>query len=299
MFFNSTFHEQEIRREKKVVVEEINMYEDTPDELVHDLLAKATYGYHPLGFPILGTEKQIETFSQNTLFNYMKEQYIPENIVVSIAGNVDETFIPTVEEAFYPLKYKETNHTLTKPTFYSKQIEKSKDTEQAHLCIGYRGLPIHDENIYSLVVMNNILGGSMSSRLFQQVREVHGLAYSVFSYHTAFKDNGLLTIYAGTAKEQLPLLQKTIDEIIESFVEKGITEKELKNAKEQLKGNMLLSLESTSSRMSRNAKNELLLNRHRTMDEIMNEIEMIDQRSVQTVIENIFTNTPSSALITP
>lgn len=299
MFFNSTFHEQEIQREKKVVVEEINMYEDTPDELVHDLLAEATYENHPLGFPILGTEKQIESFSQNSLVNYMKNQYIPENIVVSIAGNVDETFIATVEKAFSPLQNEKSETVLTKPHFYSQQLEKLKDTEQAHVCIGYRGLPIHDEKIYSLVVMNNILGGSMSSRLFQQVREVHGLAYSVFSFHTAFKDDGLLTIYAGTAKERLSLLQQTIDEIIDSFIENGITEKELKNAKEQLKGNMMLSLESTSSRMSRNAKNELLLQRHRTIDEVIQEIEMVDQLSVQMIIEKVFKTPPSSARITP
>lgn len=299
MFFNSSFDEEEMEREKKVVFEEIKMYEDTPDDIVHDLLAEASYGNHPLGYPILGTEDHLNTFTPETLRNYIKEQYTPENVVVSIAGNVDSSFIRSVEGYFGSFQSDHKRASIIKPTFLTNNIEKNKDTEQAHLCLGFNGLPIGDEDVYSLIIMNNVLGGSMSSRLFQEVREKQGLAYAVFSYHSSFLDNGLLTIYAGTGKEQLPLLQDTINKTVEQLIESGLTEKELTNSKEQLKGNVMLSLESTSSRMSRNGRNELLLNHHRTLDDMIREIDAVNHASIQQMIQRIFKQSPSSALIAP
>ncbi len=299
MFFNSTFDESEMEREKKVVYEEIKMYEDTPDDLVHDLLARASYGDHALGLPILGTEKQLATFTPETLRQYIDAQYTPDNVVVSIAGNVDTSFISKVAAYFGTFTRNSNSERLTKPAFINNQIERHKETEQAHVCIGYEGFSVSDQDIYSLTVMNNVLGGSMSSRLFQEVREKQGLAYSVFSYHSSFLDNGLLTIYAGTGKEQLPLLRETIDQTIASFVKEGLTEKELKNSKEQLKGGFMLGLESTSSRMSRNGKNELLLQRHRSMDEMLAEIDAVTLESVQRVLSTVFEKSPSIAIIAP
>ncbi|MEC5422644.1 pitrilysin family protein [Virgibacillus sp. C22-A2] len=300
MFFNSSFDEEEMEREKKVVYEEIKMYEDTPDDIVHDLLARASYGNHPLGYPILGTENQLKLFKPETLRNYIKQRYTPENVVVSIAGNVDDSFIGTVENYFgtYESSF-ESPTTISKPVFLADHIERNKDTEQAHLCLGYDGLSIGHEDIYSLIIMNNVLGGTMSSRLFQEVREKQGLAYSVFSYHSSFLDNGLLTIYAGTGKEQLPKLRDTISKTVETLVRDGLTEKELRNSKEQLKGNLMLSLESTSSRMSRNGKNELLLHRHRTMDEMIKEIDAVDDQSIKNVIGLLFDQSSATALIAP
>lgn len=299
MFFNSSFDEEELIREKKVVYEEIKMYEDTPDDLVHDLLSKAAYRNHPLGFPILGTEKQLETFDRAALQNYMKERYTAENVVISIAGNTDQTFIDTVEDHFSDLSGNLTGQELNVPAFYSDSISRSKNTEQAHFCLGYPSLAIGDENTYSLIVLNNAFGGSMSSRLFQEVREKQGLAYSVFSYNTSYLDSGLLTIYAGTGKDQLPLLKETIYQTIDQLVEKGLTDKELHNSKEQLKGNLMLSLESTNSRMSRNARNELLLRKHRTLDEVIHQIEAVNHDSVRQITEAVFKHEPASALISP
>lgn len=299
MFFHSTFDEEEMEREKKVVYEEIKMYEDTPDDIVHDLLAKASFGNHPLGYSILGTEERLQSFTPDDLRNYIKERYTPENVVISVAGNVDESFIKEIEKYFgnYESQSKGTN--IEKATFVGQSIERNKDTEQAHLCLGFDGLPVGDENIYSLIVMNNVLGGSMSSRLFQEVREKQGLAYSVFSYHSSFQDNGLLTIYAGTGKEQLPILRDTIERTLDKLIKHGITDKELHNSKEQLKGSLMLGLESTNSRMSRNGKNELLLKRHRTLDEMLLEIDKITHESINKVIENVFTQPAASALIAP
>lgn len=299
MFFNSTFDEVEIEREKKVVLEEIKMYEDTPDDIVHDLLAKASYGDHPLGFPILGTEETVNSFTRDMLIDYYQKQYTPEHVVVSVAGNVDPSFIETIEKYFDCFTTKGEAQPLEKPTILANQLKRHKDTEQAHLCIGYQGLALDDEDIFSLIMINNVLGGSMSSRLFQEIREKEGLAYSVFSYHSSFLDHGLLTIYAGTGVEQLPYVQDKIDEIVTQFVEKGITDKELMNSKEQLKGNMVLGLESTNSRMSRNGKNELLLNRHRSLDEMIQAIEAVNQESIQRVMEKTFASPPSSAFIIP
>ncbi|SDQ59518.1 M16 family metallopeptidase [Virgibacillus salinus] len=299
MFFNSTFDEEEMEREKKVVLEEIKMYEDTPDDIVHDILARASYGDHPLGYPILGSEEQLLSFKPNSLREYIKESYTPQNVVVSVAGNVDESFIKTVEGYFGNYESDSERVKLKKPAFLANNIERNKDTEQAHLCLGYNGLAVGNEDMYSLIIMNNVLGGSMSSRLFQEVREKQGLAYAVFSYHASFQDSGMLTIYAGTGKEQLPQLQDTINQTVEKLINNGLTDKELKNSKEQLKGNLMLSLESTSSRMSRNGRNELLLNRHRSLDEMIQEIDAVNHEKIQKVIETIFEQSPSSALIAP
>ncbi|MBP1968055.1 putative Zn-dependent peptidase [Virgibacillus natechei] len=299
MFFNSSFDEAEIEREKKVIYEEIKMYEDTPDDIVHDLLAQASYGEHPLGYPILGTEEHLKSFNADTLKNYMKERYIPENVVISVAGNLDDSFAAKIEEHFGSYQFGADRSEIQKPTFLANNIERNKDTEQAHLCLGYNGLPVGDESTYSLVIMNNVLGGSMSSRLFQEVRENQGLAYSVFSFHASFLDNGLLTIYAGTGKDQLPLLEDTINETMGTLIKNGLTDKELMNSKEQLKGNLMLSLESTNSRMSRNGRNEMLLQRHRTLDDMIQEIDAVNHDSIQQVIESMFNQPPSRALIAP
>lgn len=299
MLFHSTFDEGELKKEKQVVSEEIKMYEDTPDDRVHDLLSQASYGYHPLGLPILGNEASLATFDAEALRAYMADHYVPENTVVSIAGNVDESIIATVERIFSEYRMESHNVHYEKPVFQSGKIAKQKETEQAHLCLGFNGFPLGDDHIYDMIVLNNILGGSMSSRLFQEVREERGLAYSIFSYHTAYRDSGLLTIYGGTGADQIDELYETILMTLDDIRSKGITEKELENSKEQLKGNMMLSLESTSSRMSRNAKNELLLNRHRSLDEMMASIDAVTLEGVKAVAEQVFGGAFSCSVISP
>jgi predicted Zn-dependent peptidase len=299
MFFNSTFDEEELKKEKNVVFEEIKMYEDTPDDIVHDLLSRASYKEHSLGYPILGTEETLNTFNGDSLRQYMKETYIPENVVISVAGNIDEAFIKEVEQYFGSFQTGKGNLETSEPTFFTDKISRKKETEQAHLCLGYKGLPVGNEHIYSLIVLNNVLGGSMSSRLFQEVREQRGLAYSVYSYHSSYKDSGMLTIYGGTGSQQLNTLYETIQQTLSTLMDKGITEKELKNSKEQIKGNLMLSLESTNSRMSRNGKNELLLKRHRTLDEILDNIEEVTEQSVNQLGRNIFDSEVAVSLVSP
>jgi predicted Zn-dependent peptidase len=299
MFFNSAFDEEELKREKNVVYEEIKMYEDTPDDIVHDLLSKAVYDIHPLGYPILGTEKTLDTFTGDTLRQYMNETYIPENVVISIAGNVEESFIQKAEQYFGSYKTGHESKAFVTPEFHANKLARKKETEQAHLCLGFKGLKIGDDDVYSLIVLNNILGGSMSSRLFQEVREQRGLAYSVFSYHSAYRDTGMVTIYGGTGSNQLDMLYETIQDTLYQLKDQGITEKELHNSKEQLKGNLMLSLESTNSRMSRNGKNELLLSQHRSLDEIIDLVNNVTKESVDKLARAIFTDTFALSLISP
>lgn len=299
MFFNSTFDSEELNKEKNVVKEEIKMYEDTPDDIVHDLLSQAVYGDHPLAYPILGTEETLQNFTGEKLEQYMHDAYRPENVVISIAGNVPESFIKNAEEFFGSYEASKEKMDYVKPEFHATHASRKKETEQAHLCLGFEGLQIGHSDVYSLIVLNNVLGGSMSSRLFQDVREQRGLAYSVFSYHSAYQDSGMVTIYGGTGANQLNVLYETIQDTLTKLRAEGITEKELNNSKEQLKGSLMLSLESTNSRMSRNGKNELLLGRHRSLDEIVEQIDQVTKDSVDGMANKIFTDKYSVSLISP
>ncbi|CUB23225.1 Protease 3 precursor [Bacillus subtilis] len=299
MFFHSTFDENELKKEKNVVYEEIKMYEDAPDDIVHDLLSKATYGNHSLGYPILGTEETLASFNGDYLRQYMHDYYTPDRVVISVAGNISDSFIKDVEKWFgsYEAKGKATG--LEKPDFYTEKLTRKKETEQAHLCLGFKGLQVGHERIYDLIVLNNVLGGSMSSRLFQDVREDKGLAYSVYSYHSSYEDSGMLTIYGGTGANQLQQLSETIQETLATLKRDGITSKELENSKEQMKGSLMLSLESTNSKMSRNGKNELLLGRHKTLDEIINELNAVNLERVNGLARQLFTDDYALALISP
>ncbi|MCY8505609.1 M16 family metallopeptidase [Bacillus atrophaeus] len=299
MFFHSSFDENELKKEKNVVYEEIKMYEDAPDDIVHDLLSKATYGNHSLGYPILGTEETLDSFNGDSLRKYMDDFYTPDRVVISIAGNVTDSFIKDVEKWFGTYEAKGAASGMKQPEFHYEKLTRKKETEQAHLCLGFNGLEVGHPDIYNLIVLNNVLGGSMSSRLFQDVREDKGLAYSVFSYHSSYEDSGMLTIYGGTGAKQLQLLSETIQETLGTLKRDGITPKELENSKEQMKGNLMLSLESTNSKMSRNGKNELLLGKHKTLDEIINELNEVNLESVNGLARRIFTDDYALALISP
>lgn len=299
MFFHSTFAPDELAKEKGVVFEEIKMYEDTPDEMVHDLLGEASFGDHPLGYPILGSKQSVRNFNRETLRDYMAESYTPDNVVISIAGNADESIIKKAEQLFGSFQASPEKVTSTRPDFQTNKIARRKETEQAHLCLGFSGLPIGHEDIYSVMILNNILGGSMSSRLFQEIRERHGLAYAVFSYHAAFRDNGILTIYGGTGADQVELMFDKIAGILEQLKREGITSTELENSKEQMKGNMMLGLESPNSRMSRNGRNELLLRHHLSLEDILERINRVTKEQVSRMAQTIFNDHFSCSLVSP
>ncbi|TCS82993.1 M16 family metallopeptidase [Tepidibacillus fermentans] len=299
MFFHSTFDKDELDRERKVIIEEIKMYEDTPDDQVHDLIAKASHGEHPLGYTILGTEEILNSITFDSIEEYLNKRYTVENTVLTIAGNIPKDILAIVEKYFGQFNHHGEQQTERKASFQPSEVIKSKQTEQAHLTFALPGLPVTDPDIYSLILLNNIIGGSMSSRFFQEIREKRGLAYSVFSYHTSYKDTGLFTIYAGTAPNQVNDVVDLIQLLLVEIKQNGITEKEINKGKEQLKGNLMLSLESTNSRMSRLGKNELLLGKHLSLDEMIQKIDQVTHDSIQRIISKVFHHPFAFSMISP
>ncbi|UOQ85624.1 M16 family metallopeptidase [Gracilibacillus salinarum] len=301
MILHSNLDSIEMDREKKVILEEINMTEDTPDDIIHDKLHEMIYQDHMLAKPILGSKATVEQLTKQQLSCYMQEHYRPENIVVSIAGNTDQDYMNTVEEylQFETNPLTRNKEMLISPVFHTGNAKFQKETEQAHLCIGFNGVDVTDKSIHAMMIVNNVLGGSMSSRLFQEIREKDGMAYSIFSYHSAFIDSGLLTIYAGTSKHQLQQVQDKIFSVTDQLRTNGLTEKEWEISKEQLKGLYMLSLESTNSKMSRNARNELLLEDHPSLEQVMKQIDRIQLEDVEAILNGLQADQSAIAVISP
>ncbi|HOR86954.1 MAG TPA: pitrilysin family protein [Bacillota bacterium] len=290
MFFNSNFDHEDIEKEKGVVLEEINMYEDSPEDLVHDLFSQTVWSGNSLGMPVLGTESSLGNLKREKILDYFNNNYIPQNIVISVVGNIKHTdAVKNVREYFEKSKpgNREAIQTPT-PNFEPEYMFKNKLTEQVHLCMGFVGVDIKSEAYYPMLILNNIFGGAMSSRLFQKIREDRGLAYSVFSYPSSFVDCGLFSIYAGSKPCNLKSVAELIMEEITILKEKGITEEELYDSKEQLKGSYILGLESTSGRMISIGKSELILKRVYTPAEILEKIDKVDIESTNKVINYIF-----------
>ncbi len=290
MFFNSSFASDDINVEKRVVIEEIGMYEDTPEELVHDIFSEMVWDGNPLGYPILGTEMCINKFDRNMILKYMDEFYTPYNTVISVAGNFDEVkLIELINKYFQYWKFDKTFSNKFTPAQYKvNKIVREKDTEQVHLCMGFEGIEHGNEKLYSLLALNNILGGGMSSRLFQNIREKRGLVYSIYSYPSTYQGSGLFVIYAGMNPEYLQTVIDLTKEELNLIIKKGITKDELNKAKEQLKGNYILGLESTSSRMNSIGKSELMLGKINTPEEILQKIERVNMDSVDEMIKRVF-----------
>lgn len=299
MFFNSTFDPIELDKERQVVLEEILMSEDAPDDDVHEQLWRVMYPTDALGLPILGTNKTLSTFTADTIRQYMEKFYFPENIVVSVAGNVTKELLLHIEQLFgrYERSSKAVDTKLTYPSFNSGRFVKERDVEQSHLAISYPAIGVKDPKINSFIALNNIVGGNMSSRLFQEVREERGLAYTIFSYQSCYEDVGAFTIYGGTNNQQLSNMHETINTTLQKVSNDGISETELLNAKEQLKGSFVLGLESTNSRMSRNGRNELIHRRHKSIDEILADIDEVSMDKVDELIQSILSTDPAISII--
>lgn len=301
MFFHSKFAPEDIDKERQVILEEIAMTEDAPDDDVDERLWQAMFPNNPLGSPILGTAETLQTFNRENILSYMHKHYRPEQIVVSIAGHLSPTIIQTIERLFnqFPTTLTQEPTIFTLPTFIPAKIEKQTHVEQSHLALGFPGLSMRSPNLLSLVVLNSILGDSMSSRLFQEVREEKALAYSVYSYYSAYQDAGAFVIYAGTSPHQLPLLQQTINHSVDTICREGITEKELLFAKEQLESNLLLGLETAYDFMSRNAKNELVFGYDRTIKKALAELQEVTVQSVNQIIKDHLKQPFARSIITP
>ncbi|MRN54815.1 M16 family metallopeptidase [Paenibacillus monticola] len=297
MFFRSRMDAEELAKEKNVILEEISMCEDTPDDLVHDLMCAAAYGDHPLAYTILGLKERLQEMTPDHLRSYMKDQYTIENTVISVAGNINDGLIELLEQHFGSFTNHGTAALLSPPVFHGELVYHRKKTEQNHICLSLPGVKSGDPLQYAMVLLNNAIGGGMSSRMFQEIREKRGLAYSVYSYHSSQADSGLFTVYAGTAPKQTKAVMELIKEMMYDLATKGLSEDELRKGKEQLKGSLILSLESTSSRMNRIGKNELMLGRHDTLDDMISKIQEVTMEDVDRVLNLMFAEPLALAMV--
>jgi len=276
MLFNSKFATEEIDKERNVIIEEIKMYEDTPDELVHDVFAKTIWQGHPLGCPIIGSAEVIDGIGRDAIINYFCENYVPGNIVVAVAGNIDHDLVSAkINTSFGSRKGKSVPKQLDLPAPQKKITCREKDTGQVHLCTGAPGLPLDHDQLYVYQIINTVLGGGLSSRLFQEIREQRGLVYSVYSYHSSYHDTGLFCIYAGLSKENVGSALDLIFNEIKDIQQNGVSSSELRRAKDQLKGNLLLSLENVTTRMSRLGKSQLYLGHVVPPEEVVRKMEKV------------------------
>ncbi|MFK7694054.1 M16 family metallopeptidase [Paenibacillus sp. HJGM_3] len=297
MFFHSLMDPAELEKERNVILEEISMYDDTPDDLVHDLIARAAYQDHPLAYSILGTQANLEAMNSDTLREYMKGHYRIDNTVIALAGNIDDSVVELLEKHFGSFSNAGSEQAVAEPLYSSESIFHKKDTEQNHICLALPGCSLSDPLLYPMILLNNVIGGGMSSRLFQEIREKRGLAYSVYSYHTAHLDSGMFTIYMGTAPKQTSEVLDVTMELLRGLADHSLSEPELKKGKEQLKGSFILSLESTSSRMNRLGKNELMLGKHYTMDEILHRIDAVTLDDLKELAGKLFSHAFSLSMV--
>jgi predicted Zn-dependent peptidase len=286
---NPAFKEEDIEREKKVVLEEIKMVEDTPDDLVHELFTQGFWENHPLGRPILGRPETVEALDADVLRRYFVNSYIAPNFIISAVGNLDHAQVRAlVEEKFASVPRSGTTFGDDPPTVVPKIQIRNKELEQSHLCLGASSYPQNHDDRYSSYVLNTLLGGSMSSRLFQNVREKRGLAYAVFSGLSAYRDAGSFTVYAGCANSAVGEVIDLIVEEVRGVREVPVPAAELRRAKDHLKGSLMLSLENTSSRMSHLARQEIYFDRQFGLDETLEGVEAVTTDDLQRVAIDLF-----------
>jgi predicted Zn-dependent peptidase len=289
IFLNSVMDVKDVEKERMVILQEIKMVEDTPDDYVHDLFNRVCWGDHPLGFPIYGNSELVQSFQRDQLFRFFKENYPPDRIIVCAAGNLKhQEVVDRIDETFGKIPRSDKARVRSKPDPISTTNVWKRDLEQVHFCLGTRGLQYNHSLRFTSYVLNTILGGGMSSRLFQEIRENRGLAYSVYSYLPTYIDTGLMVVYAGTNEGGF---QEVIDLVLKEFKRlknDPLKNEELETAKEQLKGNLLLSLESSDNLMTRLAKNEIYFKSYLPISTIVKGIDEVDEKLVQRLASEIF-----------
>ncbi|MEA4826405.1 MAG: pitrilysin family protein [Clostridium sp.] len=294
MLFNSKFSEEEIEKEKNVVIEEIKMNNDNPEDVLMDLYSKAAFAEDSLALPILGTINTVKSFNRNMLKEYVNSYYIPENSVISISGKVDVNTIERLIEKYFG-QWKTSNKRITKysnPQIRNNHLFLQKNIEQLHINLGFRGLELGDENVYALMLINTYLGGGASSILFQKIREELGMCYTIYSYISSFVNGGLVNIYTGLnpkcAVDAINYIREELDDFSHKIT--NINNEKITKLKEQLKGNFILGLESTSSRMFRNGRIALFFNNIITPEEVIKKIDAINKNQITDVIEKTFSH---------
>ncbi len=283
MVFDSKFHLRDFETEKGVIVEEINMNEDSPDDLIHDRFARRLWFDHPMGSSILGTLATVSSFSRDDVYGFYKSTYVPSNMVISVAGNVNALEMrEKIEEHLAHQVNFEVDFPYTNPHDYQGFIDlMEKDTEQVQICVGVQGISYNDDSRYTMNVMNNIFGGGMSSRLFQKLREELGLAYSIYSYPSNYSDTGAYSIYIGTGQNKIAQCFEALQSQTEYLVTHGITREELQRTQRLIKSSMYLGLESVMNRMSRLGKSVIMYDQIVSPEEAINRIMQVNEQQIK------------------
>jgi predicted Zn-dependent peptidase len=282
------FDAEELEREKSVVLQEIKMVEDTPDDLIHDLFAAHVWDGHPLGRPILGRREAVQVYDRAVVHRHFEEHYVPPRIIIAVAGNVThDRVVDLFGAGFNGFARPDGGRDTPAPPMRPGVNIVPKDLEQVHLVMGFPGLPHAAPERYALFLLNDIIGGSMSSRLFQEVRERQGLVYSIHSGVQAFSDTGTLYVYAATDAPNFARVLKSILKEVRSLKKDGVSADDLGRAKDHLKGSLMLSLESTSSRMNRLAKHEMHFGSFLTLDEMLRAIDAVKHEEVQALVSEL------------
>jgi predicted Zn-dependent peptidase len=291
---HSVFDPAEMDKEKGVVIEEINMSNDNPEDLAHEMMSVTYFTGNPLSKTILGTAENIKKFCRNDIIKYMNTHYFPENMVISVAGNFEENALfDLLEKHFsgYMNDHMERPSEICAEALHAEKrfMAIKREIEQIHICLAMPGYAYEDKKRYPLSVLNNVLGGSMSSRLFQKIREEKGMAYSVFSYPSVYTKSGMFSVYAGTSAAYAEEVTTLIIKELQKLKDEGVPEEEYLQSKEQLRGNYILSIESTSSIMNNIGKSLLLLNEVKSDDEVIAELDSVTLKDTNDVMHEVFT----------
>ena len=284
MVLNPSFPEEEVEKEKKVVIEEMKMYRDSPDDYLFEAFTTKMFQDHALGQPVLGFEDTVSAFTRQDLYDYMSDRYRPDNLLVAVAGNVDHDEVVQLVSSYFEDKppLKTTHEAQPLDVFHPEKLALTKPIEQTHYILGRRGMHFDHENKYQLLLANTVLGGGMSSRLHQNVREKYGYCYSIQSFNQSYSDSGIWGVYVGTDKDYVDHVHELVVAELDKIRVELIPDKEFSEAKSQLKGKLLLSQENTSNRMMRLAKSELYFERFVTLDELE---EYIDKVTAEEVLQ--------------
>ena len=289
MFLNSVFEPGELRKEQGVILEEIRMYDDSPEEVAHDLFIRSVWAGSPLGDPTIGYEKTVSAVTSPAIATYMRERYTPDSIVLTAAGNVDhEAVVQQAAALFGGLEGAKAGGDPPQPTFVAANVIRRKDCEQVYVLFGAEGASAKDDRRYPLTLLDTILGGGMASRLFHEIREKRGLAYSVYSSHTPYRNAGLMTVSASTSPKHAREVVSLVRQELAKMAADGVSDAELTRAKQHVKGGLLLSLESTSTRMLRLGRSELNVGRHVAAEEIVQRIDAVTKAHVDELAASLF-----------
>lgn len=293
MFRNSLFDPEEMQREKSVVIEEIKMYEDTPEEMVHDLFEETLYPTHPLGKPIIGTDKTVAGLTRDDLTGYIARRYRPDSIVLAAAGALEHTeLVKLAEQALGDLDGRAPARLMARPSASGKSKRKTKrDIEQMHFVYGSIGYCKTEKQRYSLSILNNVLGGNMSSRLFQEIREKRGLAYAIGSYARSYQDGGFFCVYGGSSPNTFDQVLELTREEFAKVRKAGLTDDELSKAKTQVRGALVMGLESMNARMNRFGDALLSYGRVIPITEVLAEYEAVSHETIAEVAAQVLDET--------